>query len=97
MKCKNCGATVPKGSNLCINCGAVLNKSSVNFSDIPREEQMNEKKKHPGVKKAICIILSLLIILGAGATSFYLFYQKNMQRERPELDFSCGQRSEERR
>lgn len=91
MKCKNCGATVPKGSNLCINCGAVLNKSSVNFSDIPREEQKNEKKKHPGVKKAICIILSFLIILGAGATSFCLFYQKNMQRERPELDFSCGQ------
>ena len=45
FKCKNCGATVPKGSNLCINCGAVLNKSSVNFSDIPREEQNNEKKK----------------------------------------------------
>lgn len=91
MKCKNCGATVPKGSNLCINCGAVLKKDSVNFSDIPREEPKEKNRRHPAAKKIISIILSLLIILGAGTASFYFFYQKNMQKEKPALDFSYGQ------
>ena len=84
MKCKNCGATVPKGSNLCINCGAVLNKSSVNFSDIPREEQKNEKKKHPGVKKAICISFDYF---GCGRNLFLFVLPKEYAKRKTRTRF----------
>ena len=91
MKCKNCGASVAKGSRVCVNCGAVINAGDINFSDIPQKGYGEEKKSRHGFKRALAVILSLVIIFGAGAASFYYFHQKNMVKERPELSFTSGQ------
>lgn len=92
MKCKNCGASLARGSRVCINCGAVVNdREDLNFSDIPRDNYTQPKARTPIFKRVMLIILALAVIIGASCGSYFLFYQRNMTRENPELSFTGGQ------
>lgn len=93
MKCKNCGAVVPKGSSICPNCGAVNNKKSDyvlltnEVSPSIKAETKAQKKKG---NKFFFGFLSLILIVALGVGSFYYFTNQNAQEPQPQLDFFAG-------
>lgn len=96
MKCKNCGARVEKESSICPNCGATVNKNSdyvllTNQSNVYEDIYSSKRKKNNKVlTKILAVILSLVIIVGAGVGSYLFFYGKNSAIDKPKLSFSSG-------
>lgn len=95
MKCKNCGATVPNGTSICSNCGAVANKSS-NYVSLSNDVDYSSKNKNLSAKNKSKsknfwqIILCLILVMAVGAGSYYYFYSQNKQEPQPFLDFYAG-------
>lgn len=93
MKCKNCGATVEKGSSICTNCGAVVNAES-NYVLLHNEDKIYQdvysKKKKKPLTRIMLLIISLAVIIGAGIVSYTFFYGVDIQKEQPELSFVGG-------
>ncbi len=96
MKCKNCGAKVEKESSICPNCGASVNKNS-DYVLLTNQDKVYEdiysskrKKKKKPLQKAMAVILSLVVIIGAGVCSYFYFYGKDSASDKPQLSFSSG-------